>query len=161
MIPTGDTKSHDVANWAHNQAAYIGGNHLLLLLVLAHAAFYRRDNPEQAPVGQVLHGFSGVHVLSAWTRISERSVYRLLWSLQAEHGYLTRVPRPSDQRPGRLARIIQLYWTAEDDAMRASHRAGRSALPDEFVVSAHQIEIRDRPASLRLLRGGQDEVEQL
>lgn len=161
MIPTGDTTSYDVADWAHNQAAYIGGHHLLLLLVLAHQAFYHRDNPEGAPVGQVLHGYSGVQVLSAWTGISERSVHRLLWSLQAEHGYITRVPRPSDQRPGKLPRIIQLYWTARDDAVRASYRAGRSELPDEFVVSAQQIEIRDRPASLRLLRGGEDEVEQL
>jgi hypothetical protein len=157
MIPKGDTTSYDVADWAHNQAAYLGSNHLLMLLVLCHQAFYRQDNPEGVPVGQVMTGYSAVPVLADWTGFSERTVLRLLESLQAQHGYLRRLPRHSDARSGRQTRIIRLYWTTEHDAMRAVARSG-GVLPDPFLITARQFEIRDRIPRLHVVR---DEVEQV
>jgi hypothetical protein len=158
MIPSGDTTSIAVKDWAHEQAAYLDSpSELALLLVLCHHAFYQNDNPEGAPVGQVMHGYSSLPVLAAWTAMSERNVRRVLWSLQVEHGYLIRSPRPLDQRPGQLARVIRIYWTLEHDAMRASARAGGS-LPDAFKISARQVEIRDQVPKLHVVR---DEVEQL
>ena len=68
MIPAGDTTSPVVRNWALNQAGYIGGNHLLMLLVLTHWAFVKEDNPEDAPVGsfhEALQGFKKELVRSA------------------------------------------------------------------------------------------------
>lgn len=132
MIPTGDTTGHAVGDWAHNQAAYIGGNHLLMLLVLTHHAFIKARNPEQAPVGQVLSAYSGVTALSAWTGLSPSTVKRLLISLQTEHGYLRRFARAADGQPGTAPRVIRLYWTGEDDAVRAAVRSGRLTLPKEF-----------------------------
>jgi hypothetical protein len=157
MLSSGDTNHVEVAAWAHNQAAFIGGNDLLLLLVLAHHAFYRVDNPESAPVGQVMHGYSSVPVLADWTGLSERTVHRVLESLQVDYGYLRRLPRHSNAKAGRQPRIIRLYWTYEHDAMRAAARAGAS-LPDAFLISARQVEIRDRVPKLRVVR---DEVEQV
>jgi hypothetical protein len=151
MIATGDTTSHDVADWAHNQAAHLGGSHLLLLLVLAHVAFYRRDNPERAPVGQVLHGFSGIPVLCDWTGLSRTTVMQLLTDLQVEHGYLLQRPRPQDGRLGRQPRIIRLFWTTEHDAMRQAARDGLAPLPDAFSITAHQVEIRNRIPTLRVV----------
>ncbi len=159
MLPKSDTTSVAVKEWAHDQAAYLDKAELLLLLVLTHHAFYREANPEDAPVGQVLHGFSRLEVLAAWSSMSERKVGSTLWSLQAEHGYLIRSPRPLDHKPGRLARVIRLYWSHDYDVMRAAHRAG-APLPDDFVISARQIETRDRVPDLRLLRI-KDEVEQV
>jgi len=159
MIARGDTTSIAVRDWAHNQAAYVDKFELILLLVLTHHAFYRTDNPEDAPVGQVLQAYSGLDVLAAWTCLSPRQVRRALWSLQCEHGYLTRTPRPLDHVPGRLSRVIRVFWSEDFDALRAGHRAG-APLPDEFVVSARQIETRDRKPDLRLIRI-EDEVEQV
>lgn len=132
MILTGDTTGHAVGDWAHNQAAYIGGNHLLMLLVLTHHAFVKAKNPEQAPVGQVLSAYSGVTALSAWTGLTRNTVRKLLTELQTEHGYLRRYTRRADGQPGTAPRIIRLYWTAEDDAVRAAVRSGRMTLPREF-----------------------------
>lgn len=160
MLPTGDTTSHAAHNWAHAQAAYIGGSVHHVLLVLTHHAFYKSDNPEHAPVGQVLLGYSSLPVLQSWCGISQSSLQRALWALQAEHGYITRTPRPYDGESGRPPRIIQVFWTAEDDATRNSFRDGRSALPDEFVISARQIERRHRVPDLRLYRNDGD-VEQV
>lgn len=157
MIPIGDTTSIAVKEWAHEQAAYVGPLELVLLLVLCHHAFYQADNPEQAHVGQVMHGYSSLPVLAAWTSMNERTVRRTLDSLQTEHGYLIRSPRPLDQRPGRLPRVIRLFWTHEHDSMRAAARAGAS-LPDAFKISARQLEIRDRVPKLHVVR---DEVEQV
>lgn len=131
MILTGDTTGHAVGDWAHNQAAYIGGKYLLLLLTLSHRAFVRENNPEQAPVGQVMRSYSGIAALSAWTGLGESTVRRVLTSLQTD-GYLTRRRRPPDGEPGSTPSIIRLYWTTEDDAVRAAMRSGRMALPQEF-----------------------------
>lgn len=157
MLPNGDTTSIAVKEWAHDQAAYLGPLELVLLLVLCHHAFYQVDNREGAPVGQVMHGYSSLPVLAAWTSMSERNVQRMLNSLQTKHGYLIRSPRALDRRPGRLPRVIRLFWTREHDAMRASARAGAS-LPDAFKTSARQVEIRDRVPKLHVVR---DEVEQV
>lgn len=160
MIPAGDTTSIQVKEWAHVQAAFLGGNHLTLLLVLTHFAFYRAKNPEDAPVGQVMEAYSTLQKLAAWTHSHPRTIERTLWSLQAEHGYLTRLPRPADGRAGKMPRIIQIYWTHEDDVLRDLYRKGKAPLPDEFVVTAEQVENRNRVPDLRLYRND-DEVEQL
>lgn len=157
MRSASDTTSIAVKDWAHEQAAHVGPLELVLLLVLCHHAFYRADNPEQAPVGQVMQGYSSLPVLAAWTSLSERSVRRYLHSLQTTHGYLISRPRPPDGEPGRLPRVIRLLWTPEHDAMRASARAG-ALLPDAFKISARQVEIRDRVPKLHIVR---DEVEQV
>lgn len=146
MLPAGDTKSHAAHNWAFSQSAYIGGSEHHLLLVLTHHAFYRADNPERAPVGQVLAGYSSLEVLASWTGLSSRTVQRCLEALQGEHGYLVRTPRPYDGEPGRTPRIIRLYWTAEDDATRSAYRAGKIPLPEAFEVTAHQLEAWSRRA---------------
>lgn len=158
MIPTGDTTSRAVRDWAHNQAAYIGGNHLLLLLVLTHRAFYRADNPEAAPVGQVMAGYSGVPVLCDWTGLGRTTVMKLLMELQTEHGYLIQRPRAVDGRVGRLPRVIRLFWNTEHDSMRQAAKGG-VALPDAFKITAHQTEIRDKIPTLRVV--SDNEVEQL
>lgn len=149
MLPAGDTTSHSVVNWAHNQAAYIGGGQLLLLLVLTHHAFVKTNNPENAPVGQVMQAYSSIAALQAWSGLSRATVKRTLWSLQCEHGYLRRIPRTADGQPGTAPSIIRLYWTGEDDAMRASFRAKRSALPEEFDLTPEPV--------LRLVRPHDDE----
>lgn len=159
MVPKGDTTSIAVKDWAHDQAAYLNPYELVLLLVLTHHAFYQADNPEGAPVGQVLHGYSRLEVLAAWSCMSERKVGMTLWSLQAQHGYVVRSPRPLDHRPGRLARVIRVFWSEDFDHMRAAHRKGLP-LPDDFLLTARQMEIRNRVPDLRLLRI-QDEVEQV
>jgi hypothetical protein len=132
MLPTGDTKSHLALNWAFNQAAYVKGNDLLVLLVLTHHAFYKAENPEHAPVGQVLQAYSSSAALAAWTGLSVSTVKRTLTSLQCEHGYLTRQLRPGDGSPGSPPGVIRLYWTTQFDMIRASHREDQTALPPMF-----------------------------
>jgi hypothetical protein len=160
MLSTRDTTSHLAHNWAFDQAEYIGGNSLFLLTVLVHRAFYKTDNPERAPVGQVLSAYSSVPVLMSWTGLSRSTVQRGLTSLQTEHGYITRAPRPFDGEAGRPPRIIQIWWTIEDDAMRSLVRSGRAPLPKEFITTPRQIERRNRVPDLRLYRND-DEVQQL
>lgn len=149
MLPTGDTTSHAAHNWAFNQAAYIGANDLLVLLVLTHYAFYKTENPERAPVGQVLAGYSALDVLASWTGLSNRTVQRSLERLQREHGYLIRTPRPYDGEPGRAPRIIRLYWTEGDDATRSAFRRGLVPLPNAFTVSAQQLETWQKRSHLQ------------
>lgn len=149
MLPAGDTTSHAAHNWAFNQAAHLRGSDLVLLLVLAHHAFYKTDNPERAPVGQVLAGYSSNDVLASWAGISVSSVKRSLQALQGEHGYLLRLPRPYDGEPGRTPRIIRLYWTDVDDATRGAHRQLGTPLPEAFTVSAQQLEAWSRRSHLR------------
>lgn len=157
MLPTGDTTGYDAAEWAHNQAKYIGGSHLLMLLVLARHAFHRADNPENAPVGQVMYGYSSIQALSDWTGLGNSTVRGTLLDLQAEFGYLIQRPRSQAGRHGRMPRVIRLFWTAEHDSMRRAAREGLAPLPDPFSITARQTEIRDRVPKLRLL----NEVEQL
>lgn len=154
MLSAGDTTSYEVANWAHNQAAYLGTSHLMTLLVLAHHAFYTANNDEGAPVGQVLYKYSSIAAISDWTGLGRTWVKEVLHSLQVEHGYLTQRPRP--QRSGRRPRVIRLFWSTEYDTMRALAREG-SSLPGEFLVTARQIELRERVPRLHVVR----EVEQV
>lgn len=149
MLPTGDTTNYAAHDWAFNQALYIGGSLHHLLLVLVHHAFYKATNPENAPVGQVLLGYSSVDVLTSRTGLSASTLKRALQALQSEHGYLTRTPRPHDGEPGRTPRIIRLYWTAEDDATRGAHRKWGTPLPEAFTVSAKQIDAWNRRSHLR------------
>lgn len=143
MIPKGDTKSHLVRDWAHNQAAYLGPHHLLLLLVLTKHAFVREDNPENAPVGQVMETYSSSAALAAWTSLGRSTVLRLLASLQFDHGYITRVPRAGDGKPGNPPSTTRVYWTTEDDMIRASFRAGKIALPDVFDPPPPKLRLVD------------------
>lgn len=143
MLPTGDTKSHLALNWAFNQVAYLAPSEHHLLLVLTHHAFYKADNPEGAPVGQVLQAYSSIPAMVAWTGLTKNTVKKVLASLQSEHGYITRQSRPNDGSPGNPPSIIRLYWTAQFEMIRASHREDHTALPSMFDPPPPRLRVVD------------------
>jgi hypothetical protein len=130
-------------NWAFEQAAFLGPSEHHLLLVLTHHAFYREDNPERAPVGQVMQAYSSIPALVAWTSLTKNTVKKVLASLQSDHGYLTRHARPGDGSPGRPPSIIRLYWSAQFDMIRASHRTDQTALPPMFDPPPPRLRVVD------------------
>ena len=162
LIEAGDTTTADVMEWAWWQYAYLPRTHLALLKVLCQVALVKENNAEDAPVGQVMYEWSRVEDLARWmgTGTSEKSVRLWLWDLQAKYGYITRTPRPYAGEAGRLQRITRVHWSIEDDFMRKAHRDRQAPLRDEFLISAEQIEQRNRKPNLRLLRTV-NEVEQL
>lgn len=132
-IADGDTSQRRVMEWAIAQGPYMPSpTHQLVLLYLSANAFYTRDNPEGADIGQVLRARSSIPAIMAGTALRSRdSVRRVLSDLQ-DAMYLIRRERSGQGRRGRAPAEITLFWHERSDQYRADLRAGTATVPPAF-----------------------------
>lgn len=123
--PDGNTTQWEVMEWATRQACFMETPmHQCLLYYLSLKAFYNAENPEQAPIGQVLHQASFVQAMMDGTAIKSRqSIRRCLNDLQ-DQGYITRRERPTDGTCGQKPHAVTVLWEEEFEDYRKGLRNG-------------------------------------
>lgn len=151
MLSSGDTNHGLVWAWVQEQSDYLDIYEYRVLEYLAFSSHVTEANGEDAPIGQVLWGKSATRSISDRTGISRNKIKAVLWDLQAQHGYVRRIPRRRQtRRQGHVPYVIHVYWTTEDDERRARMRAGQEDLPWWFLMPPQTLaSIGSLPAQLQ------------
>lgn len=113
----------DVVEWGWGEAKHLAPTQTLVLQYLIANAFLSPDNPEQAPVGQVLRGRSRMVALRKHTGLSDNTARAALRGLQ-ERAYIV-----TDMKRGRGQSRIMVLWDDHHAELRDDLRAGVRDLP--------------------------------
>jgi hypothetical protein len=117
---------YDVMRWAQEQAKFLTPPQTLVLWCLCLNAWYKPDNTENAPVGQVLAGCTPLSKIRMKTGLSDRAVRDALNALQ-DNGYIYR-----ESKAGWGKSTILVFWSEGADEIREEFRAGVRDLPESI-----------------------------
>jgi DNA-binding transcriptional ArsR family regulator len=131
-LPEGEVSPREVLEWAQEQAKFLTPTQTHVLWYLCINAFRKPDNPEDAPVGQVLRGRTPMRKIRLNTGLSERAIRDALNALQ-NAGYIYR-----EFRSGNGTSEILVLWTEDMDDVRTEIRAGVRDLPERFKRASRE-----------------------
>lgn len=122
----GEVTSHEVWEWAQEQAKHLSPTQTLVLWYLCLNAWRKPNHPEGSLPGQVLSGRVSISRIRVRTGLSERAIRNALRELRYA-GYII-----YDLKPGNGASEITVVWNEGADARREEYRAGVRDLPEYF-----------------------------
>lgn len=143
-----DVTQWDVAQWVRTQGEHLSPTQMTLLYYLSLSAFYSKDNPEDAKVGEVLYAASSYRAISAGTGIRSNTTIREALNSMQEAGFILRdkrTGRGSDHAPLR----IRVVWGESFDEYREALRDDASEVHPRFLIHPRR---EQKLAPVRALR---------